>query len=236
MTAVGFKPRRGQLWPRRARDGVFYGEPMDTIVAMGPRLYWPLRSYKGLEDWGVEGDDASITGGAGTIVPGNPRAIFDGSGRLDASSYDPFASGVFSFAAWVKITDLANIRALCANTGSPAPWLLVTTGGNIQWRPDGTTTGHGNWSLAAPLTVGTLYHIALAFDEPGDLARLWIDSVSEGNRVVTAPFSASGNAVVGGRGGTGGNRMVGEMGHPAFFDRYFTNDDVNTLYAAGPGA
>jgi Concanavalin A-like lectin/glucanases superfamily len=148
--------------------------------------------------------------GAG-LVEGDPDhaayATVGGGGMQIQSSYNPFVNGTQRTfeCLWNGGGVFAAMSLIGGNAASAVPhWDLNTLSGNIRFVPNDTLTGATNvatWtSVIGPVNAGRSRHLAVTFDEPNDVAELFVNGVSQGTRTgIVAQYASPGNFVAGSR-------------------------------------
>jgi hypothetical protein len=222
--------------------GPSYGGAADyatRIVADGPSLYWRLGLTNGLTDLSGNGRDGTAAGGAsagnylGALAgDANEATDLDGADDSFTCSYTPFVDGVVrSFEGWAN-RDGTNRDALFGSSTAQGPFLEILSGGsNVKFSVDwdsNTVTWIGAWPGTAQWV-----HWVLVFDEPGNVAELYINGVSKGTKAMAASWSHPASTLWLARWTGGLASFDGKMDEFAVYEYGLTATQVAAHYAAG---
>jgi pimeloyl-ACP methyl ester carboxylesterase len=210
------------------------------VRAQRVAAYWPLddpgfgevgdfangrypAALEGIEKWG-NGDGPAKRRGPGAL-----STIFDDVGRI-TTTYNPFANGsVRTFSGWAYRYDDENIDTLFAGSqGGQHPILYVDSGNNdVGFRADQGGGELDNFSGAWPGTEQWV-HWALVFDEPNNLAHLYINGEFHSSVTHSVAYNASPGFLTIGGYATSAHAPTfdGGLAHVAVFERGLTPGEI----------
>lgn len=218
------------------------------VLADSPALYWRLGESSGTtaQDETANNRDGTYGSGvtlgtAGALVgDANTAVSLDDTlnGRI-TSSYNPFANGsqrTFEGWAWRNSIASGNFDALFGGQigGNVSPaFYLEANNQNVRFVPVASGS-ESVWTAAWPGNAQWV-HWVLTFDEPNDVAELFINGVSQGTRTETEQYSATpGDFQVGAlRNGPATDPFNGRMDEIAIYGSILSSARVLAHYEAG---
>lgn len=194
MTALGYIPKIGQLWPRISARGRIYGTPIDQILALGPTSLITGAEHKGLVDYAGFGRDGTITGAVTVGARAGPSAAWKfteaadnpNNGSIQVPLQDFGSQSARSFMAWLFLDDASAAQPVLAGNGVTASSPIVQIQGvggvdvltRVQQGDSSSISAHsfaGAWPGA-----GVWAHFGWAVDLANDLMELVVNGVSQG--------------------------------------------------------
>ncbi|RDZ25982.1 LamG domain-containing protein [Lysobacter silvisoli] len=171
--------------------------------------------------WGWRNSGVNLTGGKYYTVPYSPALSF--------------ASGDFSFAAYVRVGPAIATRTLLDNRGSNGGYLLgISASRRVTLRLTGAPTKVPYSSLAAmPLAVNRWHHIAVSVARSTGTVQFYIDGVEAGTWPLQADIYSNTDAplLIGHNlDGGGFNERLDEV---HLYNRALSLDDLAVVMAPG---
>lgn len=223
------------------------GFDITTVVNAAPRLYWKcddpalsgtVRDLSQFAHPGIPG--SGITLGVKGIITDPQTSAFSNNtlnGKISTASYTPFVAGSQrTFLGRAYLTSFSGNEILI---GSPGPFssppncalLFLSTATNVQWTPNGGSTGGAAWTAAWP---GNNQWVdwALTVNDTTRAAELFINGVSKG--VVTVASGGNYTAVANKfyAGGWDGGGWNGYFRNVAVYERILSAAEILS-YAHG---
>lgn len=207
-----------------------------AVLADTPALYWRLGDESGpVADSSGNGRVGTVLGAtlgvAGAISDGDPAASFDGVDDKITSTYSTDADGAQrTFECWAWRDSTATIDVLMSGTGGTAWWFYMLSGSlDVRFTP---LSGEVTWTAAFP-GVGQWVHLVLTFDEPADVAELYVNGVSQGTRTQAATWGATGGDFqVGGYSSATDHAWLGAVDEVAVYESILTSTRIEAHYVA----
>ncbi|GAA2385057.1 hypothetical protein Cme02nite_65490 [Catellatospora methionotrophica] len=223
-------------------DQYFYLRPLPAAPT-GPVARWSMNAASGTAMSDDSGRGAGATAASGATL---------GSGVLTLNGTTGFAATTgpvldttksFTVSGWIKPNVVNKYETIIAQEGSQYSAFYLRVNG---------TTGKWNFALVSNVNVTSGYvyngvegaaaqagawaHLTGVYDAPTRTATLYVNGVSAGSVVVTAPGASSSGPVVLGAARSGGNRtdhVNGQIDDVTAWARTLSAAEVTALYAAG---
>lgn len=209
-----------------------------TVLSYNPSLYWRLGDPSGASTIAdISGNNRSGTPGTGIILS-QPGAITgdlttstqfdDTSNGIITSTYSPFVtSSQRTYMGWANRTDTTTYDIIMGDSTNSTYLFANISGHDIYFQTQSGT--RVSWTAAEP-GAGVWYHWTLTYNDATKTAELFINGVSQGQKV-----AASG--LIGGDGtfgiGSGaGNNWKGYMQDVTVYESILTSTQIKAIYNA----
>jgi len=160
---------------------------------------------------------------------------YDGSDDRMNVGNDPslqFATGGFTWSAWVKVTTAKNNTILRRATGANGYQFLVNSGGQIAYY--GGNTGYTPVSLApsGSISTNTWYHVAFTHDRTN--VKGYVDGVNDPawDRV-DSYYPVLADTTIGYNSGVASYTFDGLIDEVSVFNSALSASDISTIYSGG---
>lgn len=239
---MSYGKRIGQLFPR-SKAGLEYGEPMDTILALGPSHYLTGAEYAGavdLVEYAASRRQHTFT----DVTPGG-RAGPNANWRMSKAaefpgviiprietSYAPFVAGSQrTLMAWMYRDNTGTNDSMFGSDGSPYVEARFISGVSNDFlfsmrNDDATAISRKTFANLAP--IGAWVHLAVIIDKVNDYVEMVKNGVSFGSQTGMTATLGSGNLRWGVVSTTIGP-LDGGMCHMACFERRLTVAEIASV-------
>lgn len=208
--------------------------------------YWPFDEGSGSSvlDVSGNGNSGQINGATWTGGRVGKALSFNGSSNtVDIHRSVVSTSASFSVAAWVQVANLNAFHTAVSQDGNNiSGFFLQTTpgaGGQFAFSLVNSDSTSGTTIRATSSftpALNTWYHLVGVYDASSGQSRLYVNGVLQSTQSVPAPWSASGETVIGRGKWNGGatDFWSGLIDDVRIYNRALSNQDASNLYQLAP--
>ena len=230
-------------------DGNDLGIFMDNWLAkedwwLEPVARWEFEEGEGDVAYDSAGEyDGTLRGDAKWVAgaTGSGALEFDGDGDgvyIEGSSGFDSALNIYnsdlSISAWVKVRGAGG--AIVARSKPYYTAYRMGVSGTVPYI-NTYRSGSGHWSMFSDQMImpETWYHIVGVFDRAGDMGRVYVNGVLEGEREMTTdPVSTDARTKIGCRNDVNDLPFDGAIDDIRIYDRVLSYEEIRVLYRGGP--
>jgi hypothetical protein len=209
-----------------------------AVLALAPRLYWPLDDATGPAASDASGNgNPGVYGGAFSLHQGGPEAstfstLLYGTGTCKSVGTTPVLAPPLTMMCYVAGVQLVNAHTAILDNTDPSfavrghAWNW-TTGGLGASAIEVIRPSVGITALAGVITNSQWHHMAFSVSGAG----AWKNYI-DGNLVGSGAGMTSNNCIAGDKFGTGANGDIYYMAHAALFNTQLSDANVASVPAA----